>query len=110
MDVGDQHYSSSNSGSNVHTFLQIVLNFQKYAEHCQIESTFSIVTEKQMTLDSGCSFPSKIPILPDPVGVDPLRMYCIDTRAIAFMFNGGSSCGSTIHPIDTKNCMVYLCY
>ncbi len=29
-------------------------------------------------------------------------MYCIDTEAIAFMFNGGSSCGSTIHPIDTK--------
>ncbi len=30
-----------------------------------------------------------------------------------FMFNGGSSCGSTIHPIaliDTKNCMVYHCY
>ncbi len=30
-------------------------------------------------------------------------MYCIDTRAIAFMFNGGSSCGSTTHPIDTKS-------
>ena len=25
-----------------------------------------------------------------------LRMYCIDTGAIAFMFHGGSSCGSTI--------------
>ncbi len=31
-----------------------------------------------------------------------LRMYCIDTGAIAFMFNGGSSCGPTIHLIDTK--------
>ncbi len=39
-----------------------------------------------------------------------LRMYCIDTGAIAFMFNGGSYCGSTIHPIDTKICEVYLCY
>ncbi len=39
-----------------------------------------------------------------------LRMYCIDTGAIAFMFNGGSSCGSTIHPIDTKIGVVYLCY
>ncbi len=29
-------------------------------------------------------------------------MYCIDTGDIAFMFNEGSSCGSTIHPIDTK--------
>ncbi len=29
-------------------------------------------------------------------------------RAIAFMFNGGSLCGSTIHPIDTKLCVVYL--
>ncbi len=28
-----------------------------------------------------------------------LRMYCIDTEAIAFMFNGGSSCASTIHPV-----------
>ena len=37
-----------------------------------------------------------------------LRMYCIDTEAIAFMFNEGSSCGSTIHPIDTKICVVYL--
>ncbi len=36
-----------------------------------------------------------------------LRMYCIDTGAIAFMFNGGSSCGSTIHPIDTKICVVH---
>ncbi len=31
-----------------------------------------------------------------------LRMDCIDTGAIAFMFNGGSSCASTIHPIDTS--------
>ncbi len=41
---------------------------------------------------------------------DVLRMYSIDTGAIAFMLNGGSSCGSTVHPIDTKICMVYLCY
>ena len=40
--------------------------------------------------------------------LDELRMYCIDTGAIAFMFNGGSFCGLTIHPIDTKICMVYL--
>ena len=26
-------------------------------------------------------------------------MHCIDTGAIAFMFNGGSSCASTIHPM-----------
>ncbi len=26
----------------------------------------------------------------------PLRMYCIDTKALVFMFNGGSSYGSTI--------------
>ncbi len=39
-----------------------------------------------------------------------LRKYCIDTGAIAFMFNGGSSCGSTIHPIDTRIGLVYLCY
>ncbi len=37
-------------------------------------------------------------------------MYCIDTEVIAFMFSGGSSCGSTIHPIDTKIGRVYLCY
>ncbi len=37
-------------------------------------------------------------------------MYCIDTEVIAFMFNGGSSCGSSIHPIDTKIGRVYLCY
>ena len=37
-------------------------------------------------------------------------MYCIDIGAMAFMFNGGSSCGSTIHPIDTKIGVVYLCY
>ncbi len=42
-------------------------------------------------------------------------MYCIDTGAIdtgaiAFMFNGGSSCASTIHPIDTKICTVHLCF
>ncbi len=35
---------------------------------------------------------------------------CIDTGAIAFMFNGGSSCASTIHPIDTRIGLVYLCY
>ncbi len=27
-------------------------------------------------------------------------------QAIVFMFNGGSSCTSTIHPIDTKRCTV----
>ncbi len=26
-------------------------------------------------------------------------MYCIDTEALVFMFNGGSPCGFTIHPI-----------
>ncbi len=31
-----------------------------------------------------------------------LRMYCIDTGAIAFTFNGGSSCASTIRPIDLR--------
>ncbi len=35
-----------------------------------------------------------------------LRMYCIDTGAIAFMFNGGSSRDSTIHRIDTKICVL----
>ncbi len=30
-------------------------------------------------------------------------MYCIDTGAIAFMFNGGSSCCSTIHPKYAQN-------
>ncbi len=37
-----------------------------------------------------------------------LRMYCIDTGAIAFMFSGGSSCASTIHPIDFKICILNL--
>ncbi len=32
-----------------------------------------------------------------------LRMYCIDTETIAFMFNGGSSCGSIVHPIWTNH-------
>ncbi len=27
-----------------------------------------------------------------------LRTYCIDTEALVFMFNGGSSYGFTIHP------------
>ncbi len=27
-----------------------------------------------------------------------LRKYCIDTEALVFMFNGGSSYGFTIHP------------
>ncbi len=30
--------------------------------------------------------------------------------AIAFMFNGGSTCGSTIHPIDTKICILVWTY
>ncbi len=32
-----------------------------------------------------------------------LRMYCIDTEALVFMFNGGSSYGFTIHPSHIKN-------
>ncbi len=39
-----------------------------------------------------------------------LRMYCIDTKALVFMFNGGSSYGFTIHPIFTRICMLpYVC-
>ncbi len=33
-------------------------------------------------------------------------MYCIDTEALVFMFNGGSSYGFTIHPIFTRICML----
>ncbi len=29
-------------------------------------------------------------------------MYCIDTEALVFMFNGGSSYGFTINPIFTR--------
>ncbi len=36
-----------------------------------------------------------------------LRMYCIDTEALVFMFNGGSPYGLTIHPIFTRICMLY---
>ena len=36
-----------------------------------------------------------------------LRMYCIDTEALVFMFNEGSSYGFTIHPIFTRICMLY---
>ncbi len=39
--------------------------------------------------------------------VNILRMYCIDTEAIVFMFNGGSSHGLTIHPIFTRICMLH---
>ncbi len=39
-----------------------------------------------------------------------LRMYCIDTEALVFMFNGGSPYGFTIHPIFTRICMLYLHY
>ena len=39
-----------------------------------------------------------------------LRMYCIDTEALVFMFSGGSSYGFTIHPIFTTICMLYLNY
>ncbi len=39
-----------------------------------------------------------------------LRMYCINTEASVFMFNGGSSYGFTIHPIFTRICMRYLHY
>ncbi len=31
-------------------------------------------------------------------------MYCIDTEALVFMFNGGSPYGFTIHPIFTRIC------
>ena len=34
--------------------------------------------------------------------MDVLRMYCMDTGAIVFMFDGGSSYGPATHPIDTK--------
>ncbi len=30
-------------------------------------------------------------------------MYCIDTKVLAFMFNGGSPYGFTIHPIFTNH-------
>ncbi len=36
--------------------------------------------------------------------IPPLRMYCIDTEALVFMFNGGSLYGFTIHPILTQSC------
>ncbi len=39
------------------------------------KSTLSIVNGEQMTLDLGCSFPFEISILPDPLGVDPSRVY-----------------------------------
>ncbi len=39
-----------------------------------------------------------------------LRMYCIDTEALVFMFNGGSPYGFTIHPIFTRICMLHLHY
>ncbi len=39
-----------------------------------------------------------------------LRMYCIDTEALVFMFNGGTSYGFTIHTIFTWICMLYLHY
>ncbi len=35
------------------------------------KSTLSIVNGKQLNLDFGCSFPFEIPILLDPVCVDP---------------------------------------
>ena len=38
-----------------------------------------------------------------------LRMYCTDTRAMAFMFNGDSSCISTIHPIDNNHINNEIC-
>ncbi len=34
-------------------------------------------------------------------------MYCIDTEALVFMFNGGSPYGFTIHPIFTRIYMLY---
>ncbi len=41
------------------------------------------------------------------VSVDMLRVYCIDTEALVFMFNAGSSYGFTIHPIFTRVCMLW---
>ncbi len=35
-----------------------------------------------------------------------LRMYCIDTEALVFVFNGGSSYSFTIHPIFIRICML----
>ncbi len=35
-----------------------------------------------------------------------LRMYCIDTEALVFMFNGGSPYSFTIHPIFTRILMI----
>ena len=39
---------------------------------------------------------------------DVLHRYCIDTEALVFMFNEGSSYGFTIHPIFIRICMQYL--
>ncbi len=41
-------------------------------------------------------------------GAAQLRMYCIDTKALVFMSNGGSLYGFTIHPIFTRISMLYL--
>ncbi len=36
-----------------------------------------------------------------------LRMYCIDTEALVFMFNGGSPCSFSIHPIFTQKVLCH---
>ena len=41
-------------------------------------------------------------------GMGGIDMYGIDTAAIAFMFNEGSSWASTIHPIDIKIGILYI--
>ena len=45
-----------------------------------------------------CSMIMYIPRMAEGV----LRMHCIDTEALVFMFNGCSSNGFTIHPISLK--------
>ena len=37
-------------------------------------------------------------------------MYCIDTKALVFMFNGGTPYGFTIHPIFTRIKVLLLVY
>ena len=36
----------------------------------------------------------------ETVNVEVLKMYCIDTKVLVFMFNRGSSYGFTIHLIS----------
>ncbi len=66
----------------------------------------------QFNAPSKCSFQKLVPLqfylLLVIDNKQSLRMYCIDTEALVFMFNGGSSYGSTIHPIFTRICMLDL--